>query len=536
MAEKKEAKLKISLEDNVSDALKKMKLSTLALTSAVAGLGAFLIDSLKSFMDSDKVVVKLNASLKAQGIYTEQLSKEMQKFAGELQKQTIFSDEAIISSQNLLTTFGLAGRQMKEATIAAANLASGLGIDLQTATLLVGKASTGATESLGRYGLKIDETIPAGEKFGALLKEINGRFGGAAQAEADSYAGRMENLKNRFDDVKEQIGEALTPALDKALTFIESFIGGLEQLGGVFPAVFAVGLSVIKDFVTVLGMVVEKIPFLSESLGLVGLNFTEVTTAIQAQIDNIITLGIQEQQTNQKRVLDSNITTAQFIANQKRLATESAAALKKKEEDERKHQKEIKAQRDAGFQAYRENEEKVRLNDQLTLQQRRENFKSTMNFISSLSTSKNKELAAIGKAAAITTATIDTYAAANKALASAPPPWNIALAALVTAAGFANVARISGVALAQGGVVLPRSGGTQATIGEAGRAEAVIPLGDDRASEKMREAGLGNTVNINLNVGTLVGSEDNVRTLAKMIDQELFSLRRNNESVAFEAL
>ena len=90
--------------------------------------------------------------------------------------------------------------------------------------------------------------------------------------------------------------------------------------------------------------------------------------------------------------------------------------------------------------------------------------------------------------------------------------------------------------MAQGGVVLPRSGGVSATLAEAGQAEAVIPLGSDRAREQMREAGLGGSVNININVGTLVGSEDSVRTLAKMIDEELFSLRRNNESVAFEAL
>ena len=74
--------------------------------------------------------------------------------------------------------------------------------------------------------------------------------------------------------------------------------------------------------------------------------------------------------------------------------------------------------------------------------ERAANFASTMSFISSLSTSKNKELASIGKAASLATAYIDTYAAANKALASAPPPWNFALAAAVTAAGLANVGAI----------------------------------------------------------------------------------------------
>lgn len=48
-----------------------------------------------------------------------------------------------------------------------------------------------------------------------------------------------------------------------------------------------------------------------------------------------------------------------------------------------------------------------------------------------LSSSGNAELAAIGKAAAMAQATMDGYVAVQKALASAPPPWNYAMAAAV---------------------------------------------------------------------------------------------------------
>jgi hypothetical protein len=126
--------------------------------------------------------------------------------------------------------------------------------------------------------------------------------------------------------------------------------------------------------------------------------------------------------------------------------------------------------------------------DQLTNQQKMDNFTSTMNYISTLSTAKNRTLAAVGKAAAVSAATVDTFAAGSKALASAPPPWNFALMAAVIAAGMANVARIVGVKMAQGGIVNPTSGGTQATIGEAGQAEAVIPLRDDRSKKLLKEA------------------------------------------------
>lgn len=66
----------------------------------------------------------------------------------------------------------------------------------------------------------------------------------------------------------------------------------------------------------------------------------------------------------------------------------------------------------------------------------------------------NKEMAVAGKAFGIVQATINTYTAFTKALASAPPPLNYALAAGVLAAGMAKVMAISSqstAGLAMGG-------------------------------------------------------------------------------------
>jgi hypothetical protein len=53
-----------------------------------------------------------------------------------------------------------------------------------------------------------------------------------------------------------------------------------------------------------------------------------------------------------------------------------------------------------------------------------------------------------------------------------------------------------GVKLATGGIVMPRPGGTMATIGEGGQAEAVIPL--DRLGNMMGNGGGGAVYNINI--------------------------------------
>lgn len=155
----------------------------------------------------------------------------------------------------------------------------------------------------------------------------------------------------------------------------------------------------------------------------------------------------------------------------------------------------------------------------------------SLGIISGLQGSSNQTLASIGKAAALTQIAIDTPVAVGRALSAFPPPFNFVAAAAVGAAMAAQAAKVAGIPLAEGGVVMPRPGGTQATIGEAGSAEAVIPL--DKFPNLL--SGGGGGVGITLNVyGGLLGDQSSAHEFAKAIDRELLKLRQNNESSAFD--
>ena len=92
-------------------------------------------------------------------------------------------------------------------------------------------------------------------------------------------------------------------------------------------------------------------------------------------------------------------------------------------------------------------------------QQRLQAATTALNALATLQYAKTKELAAVGKAAAIASTTIYTYEAATKSYASLAaipvvgPALGAAAAAAAIVAGLANVARISGVDLATGGEV-----------------------------------------------------------------------------------
>lgn len=97
--------------------------------------------------------------------------------------------------------------------------------------------------------------------------------------------------------------------------------------------------------------------------------------------------------------------------------------------------------------------------------QRLQNEDKFFGNLATLSHSSNREVAAIGKAAAVAQATIDGIAAVQKALASAPPPVNFALAAAVGVATAANIANIAGIGFATGGSFnVGGSGGTDSQM------------------------------------------------------------------------
>lgn len=156
--------------------------------------------------------------------------------------------------------------------------------------------------------------------------------------------------------------------------------------------------------------------------------------------------------------------------------------------------------------------------DEQLAQRRQKTMATALNNLASLQNSNNKKMAEVGKAAAIAQATIDTYKAANaaySAMAGIPiigPALGAAAAAAAIVAGLNNVAQISNIKLAEGGLVKAVTGGVPAVIGEGGSDEAVLPLDDTKAMRRIggaiaEEGGAVGGVVVNINVAASGGVE-----------------------------
>jgi len=158
--------------------------------------------------------------------------------------------------------------------------------------------------------------------------------------------------------------------------------------------------------------------------------------------------------------------------------------------------------------------------------------------LASLSQSGNSRLAAIGKAAAVTQATIDGILAVQKALASFPPPLNFAMAAAVGVSAAVNVAKISG--FAKGGVDIrgPGTGTSDSMLARISTGESVVTASATAKNRNTLAAmndgaafdggGMGRAANTNITVvhdgSTAIRyektSDDEIRIIAGQVAEQ----------------
>jgi hypothetical protein len=82
------------------------------------------------------------------------------------------------------------------------------------------RAYDGNTAALGKLEIGLDKTQLKTMSFEQAQEKLSELFGGAAAANADTYAGKIARVQIAFDEAKETLGTALLPILDKFLQFI----------------------------------------------------------------------------------------------------------------------------------------------------------------------------------------------------------------------------------------------------------------------------------------------------------------------------
>lgn len=200
----------------------------------------------KAAAESEIVVAKLNVAL---GGNTEALVEQ----ANQLSAKLGIDDEAIIRMQSMLGGYTKNKQAIQDLTPAILDMAEALGMDMDTAAKLVGKALRNDNDELAKYKIHVEGAAGSQERATSITKALGAAFGGQAQA-ANDASDKSKNVAVAMGNVSEAIGEQILPEVRELNATLAAFANDtLVPLGKIishalvdpfrFAAIGAMGIA-----------------------------------------------------------------------------------------------------------------------------------------------------------------------------------------------------------------------------------------------------------------------------------------------------
>jgi len=523
-----------------------VRASALSLGSVLGGigLGIFAKKSIEAANEQENAIIQLDSALANIGVTNSEVSQRAQEYASALQKVTLYGDESIISAQAMLVAQAkLTDDGLNRATEATLDLASRMGMDLKTASDLVGKTLGSSTNALSRYGITVDGAVGSTERLDSMVDAISEKFGGSAQAEAQSFGGKLKQLQNSFGDLQEELGMFVTQNdgangfigfLNRATTATTEFIKNIRTND---DKTILISDEQIQKEIELLKKEKEEYKKMLDDAGFMYSLYIKKENAVhQAGVS----ARLQEltEELEERETLKSEAQEVENETEIEKLATLNEAKLDKKREfNEEFYNLEIekieasdeldviKLKKKIDLLKKVQKEEKIDDKKRRDLEKKTAGYKkkldeqmaedriTTLRTVSQLSKSENRNLRIAGKVAAASMAAINTAEGMSKAIASFPPPVNFAMAAAVGAAGAAQVAAIQGIKFHGGrdpstGVdseipaMIQQSETVLTAQDRSSMISGINQLGEQVAqlSNQMNQGGGGNNINITLEI------------------------------------
>lgn len=249
------------------------------LAGVVAGAFAFK-KVVESAAKQEQAVRSLNTALAITGDFTEETSKNFQEFASELQRNSTVGDEVSLSLVGLAKSMGATNHQTKQVIQAAVDLSAVTGESLETSVRNLTKTLGGMKGELGETQPEIrnltKEQLINGEALDVLAK----KYKGSAKELTKTFGGALDQTKNSFGDLLEEIGFLITenPVIIKAINLMSK---GFNRLGEI----------VNENKITIIDFAIDGVVSTVKAVGFL-IEAISDTVVIFKNFEAVVDLGI----------------------------------------------------------------------------------------------------------------------------------------------------------------------------------------------------------------------------------------------------
>ncbi len=252
--------------------------------------GGAIAGFLKLAGEQEKAENALENALESNGFAVDVWADKLKDAASEIQKLTIFGDEFILSLQAMALNLGISADGIDSAVRSAIGLATALQQDLNSSLKNVTLALQGEFTMLQRYIPSLRKAKTEQEKL-AIVLDVSARGFKQAEAAADTFIGRLKQLKNAAGDLGETIGNIFLPEMTELFEKIRDAIPAMEvwikRNADTIETVVKVTLAV-AGFAAALPLLFVGLKSIVFVLGVLGKAATLAKVALVAAVANPI--------------------------------------------------------------------------------------------------------------------------------------------------------------------------------------------------------------------------------------------------------
>ena len=217
-----------------------------ALTGAIGAVVGATAEYVQLASEQERVERRAIAAIQARTSLTQAEFNALQAANAARQQQLGIGDEVQLQLQGTLASMGVTKGQLDGATRAAIGLSEAMGMGLEEAGKIAGKALTGNVAALQEYGIRVGSVTEAQAALNRLYEQ--------SVAQSSTLATRYQVLTANIGDLKEVLGQTVTSsgvakdaldALSAATVQLQSFFASSDgkALVNQFFSVITVGAA-----------------------------------------------------------------------------------------------------------------------------------------------------------------------------------------------------------------------------------------------------------------------------------------------------
>jgi len=224
------------------------KKAGLAFAAATAAAGAYAVklavDGVKAAIEDEAAQIRLATSLKNATGATNDMIASVEKQILKTSLATGVADDKLRPALSRLALSTGDVTKAQDLLTLALDISQATGKGLDSVANSLGKAYDGNTASLGKLGIGLSAAELKAMSFTEVQTKLSDLFGGAAAANSETFAGRLQILKVTFDEAKESVGAKLLPIIQQLVEFI---VNKVVPALGKFADFFKPITDAIKD-------------------------------------------------------------------------------------------------------------------------------------------------------------------------------------------------------------------------------------------------------------------------------------------------